>query len=178
MSQLKVNSIVPSGGLPSGANGGIIQVVSTVLTSAASFNVGNGATDNLTGLSASITPSSSSNKILIIYHIQYDTSASNGKGGFRIKRGSTFIGDADSDGANRYECNAGFSANADQDQSMMCSSNSFLDSPSTTSATTYQMCMLGGGTTLDVFINRSRFDGNDIDDPRVTSSLILMEVSV
>jgi len=40
------------------------------------------------------------------------------------------------------------------------------------------MCMLGGGATLDVFINRSRFDGSDSDDPRVASSLILMEVSV
>ena len=34
MSQLKVNSIVPAGGLPSGANGGIIQVVSTTKTDA------------------------------------------------------------------------------------------------------------------------------------------------
>ena len=32
MSQLKVNSIVPAGGLPSGANGGIIQVVSATKT--------------------------------------------------------------------------------------------------------------------------------------------------
>ena len=177
MSQLKVNSIVPVGGLPSGANGGIIQVVSTVLTSAASFNVGNGATDNITGLSATITPSSSSNKVLIIYGIQYDVSVNNGKGGFRIKRGSTVIGNGDSAG-NRYLVNSGFSSNNNEDQSMMSCSNSFLDSPATTSATTYQMCMLGGGTTLDIFINRARSDGNETDDPRAASSLILMEVSV
>ena len=32
MSQIKVNSIVPTGGLPSGANGGIIQPIQTVKT--------------------------------------------------------------------------------------------------------------------------------------------------
>ena len=32
MSQLKVNSIVPSGGLPAGASGGIIQVVQGTTT--------------------------------------------------------------------------------------------------------------------------------------------------
>jgi|TARA_R100000149_G_scaffold2125_1_gene677 hypothetical protein len=177
MSQLKVNSIVPASGLPAGANGGIIQVVSTVLTSAASFNVGNGATDNITGLSASITPSSSSNKVLIIYCISYDISVNNGKGGFRIKRGSTTIGQPDSAGS-RYLVNSGYNAPASQDQTLMMCSNTFLDSPATTSATTYQMCMHGGGTTQNIFINRAISDGNETDDPRATSSLVLMEVSV
>ena len=177
MSQLKVNSIVPVGGLPSGANGGIIQVVSTVLTSAASFNVGNAATDNITGLSASITPSSNSNKILIMYHINYDITNVSAKGGFRIKRGSTVIGNADSAG-NRYLVNSGYGSNNNEDQALMMCSNNFLDSPATTSATTYQMCMHGGGTTQDIFINRARSDGDESDDPRATSSLILMEVSV
>jgi|TARA_R100000278_G_scaffold11190_4_gene12544 hypothetical protein len=157
--------------------GSIIQVVSTVLTSAASFNVGNGATDNITGLSASITPSSSSNKILIMYSISYDISNISAKGGFRIKRGSTVIGNGDSAG-NRYLVNCGYSSNNNEDQALMSCSNNFVDSPSTTSATTYQMCMHGGGTTQDIFINRARSDGNESDDPRAASSLILMEVSV
>ena len=38
MSQLKVNSIVPAGGLPSGSNGGIIQVKQTLKTDAFSMN--------------------------------------------------------------------------------------------------------------------------------------------
>ncbi len=177
MSQIKVDSIVPRGGLPAGANGGIIQVVCTVKTDASSFNVGNGATDDLTGLSASITPSSASNKILVMYNISYDSSQNNGKGGFRIKRDSTYIGDGAS-GGSRYLVNSGFSANSNEDQSMLNTSNSFLDSPSTTSAVTYQMCMHGGGATLDVYVNRARSDANESDDPRTASSLILMEVTV
>ena len=60
----------------------------------------------------------------------------------------------------------------------MINTNSFLDSPATTSATTYQMCMHGGGATQNIFINRSITDGDESDDPRETSSLVLMEVSV
>ncbi len=177
MSQLKVNSIIPVGGLSGSANGGIIQVVTTFFKDAASFNVGNGATDNITGLSASITPSSSSNKVLIIYSISYDISVNSSKGGFRIKRGSTTIGQPDAAG-NRYLVNSGYFAPANQDQSLMINTNSFLDSPATTSATTYQMCMHGGGATQNIFINRSISDSNESDDPRGTSSLVLMEVSV
>ena len=64
MSQLKVNSIVPVGGLSSGANGGIIQVVQSVKTD--TFSTSSSSFTDITGLSATITPSSNSNKILVI----------------------------------------------------------------------------------------------------------------
>ena len=65
MSQLRTNSIVPVGGIPAGASGGgIIQVVQTVKTDDAS-TTSNSYTD-ITGLSVTITPRSTSNKILII----------------------------------------------------------------------------------------------------------------
>ena len=64
MSQLKVNSIVPVGGLPSGADGGgIIQVVEHIKTDTTS-TTSTSFTDT-TGMSASITPSSASNKVLV-----------------------------------------------------------------------------------------------------------------
>ena len=63
MSQLKVNSIVPVGGLPSGANGGIIQTIQTVKTD--TFSTNNSGFTDVTGLSATITPSSNSNKVLV-----------------------------------------------------------------------------------------------------------------
>ena len=69
MSQLKVNSIVPVGGLPSGANGGIIQVVSATKTDTASFS--STSFQSISGLSVTITPSSNSNKILICSHINF-----------------------------------------------------------------------------------------------------------
>ena len=66
MSQIKVDSIIPRGGLPSGASGGIIQMVQTVKT--ASFSKVNTASfSEITGLTVTITPQSASNKILIMY---------------------------------------------------------------------------------------------------------------
>ena len=50
MSQLKVNSIIPAGGLVSGSNGGIIQVVQTVKTD--TFSKQSTAFADITGLSA------------------------------------------------------------------------------------------------------------------------------
>ena len=68
MSQLKVNSIVPVC-LPSGANGGIIQVVQAESTTQVS-TTSNTLVD--TGLSGTITPQSNSNKILIVVSIGWD----------------------------------------------------------------------------------------------------------
>ena len=69
MSQLKVNSIVPVGGLPSGATaGGVIQTVTASTTTQVSQSYSSEGTITTTitdtGLSASITPSSNSSKIL------------------------------------------------------------------------------------------------------------------
>jgi len=52
-----------------GTNGKILQVVSTTVNSKSSYSVGNGAYSTVSGLSAAITPSSSSNKILITVNI-------------------------------------------------------------------------------------------------------------
>ena len=91
MSQLIVNSIVPAGGLPSGSNGGIIQVKQTIKKDVftTSQAVTSGYTD-LTGLSVAITPSSSSNKILVTTQI-YNGAANNAVNFFRLLRGTTFI---------------------------------------------------------------------------------------
>ena len=64
MSQLKVDSIVPRGGLPSGSSGGIIQTKSTIKTDTSSYSVGNGGTSSDV-VTVTITPQSASSKILI-----------------------------------------------------------------------------------------------------------------
>ena len=173
MSELRTNRIIPRDGLPSGSAGGIIQVKSATKTDTYSKPSGTSFLD-VPGLSVSITPTRSDSKILVMYDLCWGIA--DGHGSMRLMRDSTPIKIGDSAG-NRYLVNSGFSSNNNEDQSMMSCSNSFLDSPATTSATTYQMCMLCGGTTLDIFINRARSDGNETDDPRAASSLILMEVS-
>ena len=90
MSQLKVNSIVPTGGLPSGANGGIIQIVHAETTSQVSDTSGSFVDS---GITATITPSSNSSKILVVASMQWFIfrNATETSGSFKLLRGSTTI---------------------------------------------------------------------------------------
>ncbi len=88
MSQLKVNSIIPVAGVPTGGGGGIIQVVQAVKDDTATFTT-TSFTD-ITGLSASITPTSSSSKILVEAFV-YVSNIGNTTGMINIVRGSTNI---------------------------------------------------------------------------------------
>ena len=63
MSQLKVDSIIPRGGLPSGASGGIIQIKQAIRTSVFSQSLGQGVESDIL-VPVTITPQSSSSKIL------------------------------------------------------------------------------------------------------------------
>ena len=60
---------------------------------------------------------------------------------------------------------------------MQSASQNFLDSPSTTSATTYSLKIGGNGTT-GIYINRSSRDSNLAnEDGRYASTITLMEIS-
>ena len=92
MSQLKVNSIVPVGGLPSGANGGIIQTVQTVKSDVTSQSGSSSSTFyDISGMSATITPSSSSNKIMAVVSCVLGASTTGRNNLLRLVRGSTVI---------------------------------------------------------------------------------------
>ena len=133
MSQIKVNSIVPVGGLPSGANGGIIQIVHAETTSQVS-DTGGSYVDS--GVTATITPSSNSSKILVVASMQWFLyrEATETSGSFKLLRGSTAISthtgavhiEADTTGQSRIISEGGYTIQR-------------LDSPSTTSATTYKV---------------------------------------
>ena len=88
------------------------------------------------GLSLTITPSSTSSKILVHYYPQFRMQASsNDTGiGFRVLRGSTAL-DQDAQTYQQYTY-AGSGANSEWRGSVPFM---YLDSPSTTSATTYKV---------------------------------------
>ena len=133
MSQIKVNSIVPTGGLPAGANGGIIQIVYAETTTKVSDTSGNFVD---TGITATITPSSNSSKILVVASVQWflfrESTETNGS--FKLLRGSTAISTHD----NAVHIEAGTTG-----QSRIISEGGYtiqrLDSPATTSATVYKV---------------------------------------
>lgn len=114
MSQLKVNSIVPSGGLPSGANGGIIQMVTSHMKTRQSIS----ASTNFqaTGLSATITPSSNNSKILIVINGVYNVfnaTATQYMTRFKLYNGSSEITDANSTGSTNNQWKTMFEVSAD-----------------------------------------------------------------
>ena len=64
-SELRVNRIIPVNGVPTGGGGGIIKIVQAQYASSVSLTT---TTYVDTGLTATITPTSSSNKILVIMY--------------------------------------------------------------------------------------------------------------
>lgn len=153
-----------------GTTGSIIQVVQTVLTTTFS-GAANGTALLVTGLAATITPSSATNKILIIGHIMYASSGTTYGGWF--KRGSTDIGLGDGAGS-RQRVSMGMSFPGDTNQSNTFV-YSYLDSPLTTNATTYQFYVNNDNTNA-IYINRSVSDSDNTTGKRGISTVTLMEV--
>ena len=167
--------VVAGGALPAGS---ILQVVSTTKTDTFSASVAQGAFSPVTGLSASITPSSTSSKILIMATISTGEVSTSASATYRLMRGATAIdiGDAAS---NRTPASGANSATGTfANEQMNTGSVLFLDSPATTSATTYSI-EVGHtrGATVSVFVNRTNADGDVSYIPRTSSTITLMEVA-
>ena len=88
---LKTDKIFPRNGQVSGAQGGIIQVVSST-TTAADTNSTAAATWWKTGATCAITPQSASNKILIFGHVSGGVTGPQYNIGVGIYRTNTLIG--------------------------------------------------------------------------------------
>ena len=181
-SKLKVNLINDSGdnniitsdgsGVITSSKFKIGQVVQTVKTDTATVTTN--AFADISGMSVSITPSSTSSKVLItgVVSISVDTT-SEPLAAIRMMRDSTEIGV--STGASSTNTTALFDTDFGDDsqieRGMMHIPLNFLDSPSTTSSTTYKV----QGTTFNtgsLLLNRRGVN----DTVRTISSITLMEV--
>ena len=125
-SELRVDRIIPVNGVPTGGGGGIIQVVQDTINSETSTA---NTTYTESGLSLSITPTSTSSKILVLFNLPVQKGASN----LRISVG-LFRNGSEIYLANREACFNNLSSQATETVSGM-----FLDSPATTSAVTYDV---------------------------------------
>jgi len=135
MSQIKVDSIVPRGGLPSGSQGGIIQIQHTLFKTHTSFSTVSSMTD--IGLSCTITPQSSSNHILCHFGVRM-SAAGAARYGFNLVRGSTTLDTGNTDNSVVFSSLIDGTVNGDRGAAYP---NAFyLDTGiSTTSATTYKV---------------------------------------
>ncbi len=172
MSTLKVNSIIPTGGVPTGGGGGIIQIKQAVKTD--TFSMLNETFTDVTGLSVSITPTSSSSKIMIRYGGCIG-SGTNRIGHIRLLRGSTAIFIGDQGESNQARA----SSTCVQNNTYYVSAfgGEFLDSPSTTSATTYKLQIAAGDQDFQVHVGRCHGNSNEFSRSKTPSFITVMEVS-
>jgi len=175
---LKVNAGANGYEFGAVAGGKILQVVQSAKTDTASWSA-HATTRVATGLSASITPSATSSKILIQYMINIGYEHDNSQYYLHLFRGSTEINNGDASSARKQAHNGwggSFQANLEEYMSNT-QSGMFLDSPSTTSATTYSIKHTDATSTGTYYINRSHRDNNGNGyDPRFVSNMVLMEV--
>ena len=176
MSQIKVNSIIPVAGVPTGGGGGIIQIKQTVKTD--TFTTNSTSLVDITGMNVAITPTSTSSKVLVLVSYCHSHTQSNRWSLFTLLRGSTqiYLGDASSSRSRASTFNSLIGASGDS-VDMKSSQICFLDSPNTTSATTYKMQCKTQDTSNYLTFNRSGGDGNANYSGRTPSSITVMEVS-
>jgi hypothetical protein len=161
------------------AGGKVLQVVSTTKTD--TFTMSSSTFAEVTGLTATITPSATSSKILIICQLSA-VGASNRESMARLIRGATPIAVGDSAGS-RIQATAdiaGQNYGADLgDGAVRTSVLSTLDSPNTASAIVYGI-EVRAGTNISsntVYVNRSAVNSDSVRFSRTISSITLMEIS-
>ncbi len=171
---LTVNSgaTAPEWKTPSGG-GKVLQVVSTAKTDSFSASTGAGTYTDITGLSVSITPSNATSKILIIAMVSGSGAIGSNFAAVQLVRASTAIALADTAGSRLSSSSQLAQIGAD---SMTALPITFLDSPSTTSATTYKIQGCSAGGTGTVYINRSTTDANNSSSIRGVSTITVLEI--
>jgi hypothetical protein len=175
MSTIKTNAIQTTAGKPIlNSTGSILQVVST--TKSDVFTTTSTTMVDVTGLSASITPSSTSNKILVCYSVHLGQTGQHFLMAGDITRNGTAIAIADAAGS-RQRATFGTQDNGAVHGGTDNYSGQYLDSPSSTSSQTYQI-RVRAESPQTVWVNRgNEADGDSIVTQRLISMITLMEVS-
>jgi hypothetical protein len=147
----------------------VLQIKSTTKTD--TFTTTSTTFTDVTGLSIAITPSSATNKIFVLATLATGNNSTEAMM-LRLMRDSTAIAVGDAAGS-RVQVTTGFyNANSDN---MNTSAMSFLDSPATTSATTYKVQIRGTGAAT-MAVNRSANDTNAATGSRGVSTITVFEV--
>jgi hypothetical protein len=159
------------------SHGKILQVVSTTETGTFSASVALGAYSTA-AISTTITPSSTASKVLILAQVSVRAPSSAVADAALYRGGSVLTGAIGGAAGSRRRGTSASGAGDGADRLVPTIPIMYLDSPNTTSATTYDV-RLGhnqNGTTT-VYLNRSDSDPDFGSIARPISSLTLIEVS-
>lgn len=169
MAATKLTGQVPDANAPSGS---VVQVVQayksdTFTTTSSSFTT-------ITGLSASITPLNSSNRILVVISVNGSQQVGANDAYLGIFRDSTQIALGDASGTRIRSTGQLMTSNAGWSTTVTFN---FVDSPATASSITYTVQTRTNGVNT-VYINRGVTDSDgSIGSGRTPSSIILMEIA-
>jgi hypothetical protein len=144
--------------------GGVFNVVSTTKTDV--FSMDSTAYTDVTGLSVTITPSSTTSKILVIANISTGNIGAN-HNTFSIVRNSTLIAQPPTD---TYSGSIGVSLTSSTD--FKSASLTHLDSPNSTSPQTYKIQMKTSNGAATAYVNRR----GDLASVSAVSSITVIEV--
>jgi len=152
-----------------GIGSNVVQVIKTdtFTSTSTSFTA-------VTGMAATITPTTNTSKILIIVQVSHGQNGTAAYGNFKVTGGNTatYVGDTV---GNRISAVFGGFSNSALGAVLLSAPIVYLDSPTTTSPTTYQLEVRTPSSS--VFINRSATDTNSTDFTRGASSITLIEVA-
>jgi hypothetical protein len=166
---------ISAASLPAGS---ILQIVQTVKTD--SFATAATVTDTpVTGLTVTITPTSSTSKILVIVNLSMISENTQG-GAPKLTRGGTAIAGALAAAAGSRSLGSfgggGYRGAGSGYLGMIFGQSlSYLDSPATTSATTYGVTV--SSLSLGTYVNRSGADTDATDSLRTVSYITAMEIA-
>jgi hypothetical protein len=160
-------------GFPAGS---VLQVVSTFKDNVFSSSLSPGTFVDVTGFSASITPKSSSNKVLIV--VSFNLNGGTLAGTAKLLRDSTLISNGVTAGNRTSASIIAVSSAGDLNRGVPASIV-FFDSPATTSSVTYKLQIgnIEGTTTGTFYFNTSGADANFSYIARSGSSITLMEIA-
>lgn len=166
---------IPSAALPTGS---VLQVASTTKTDTTSFASANTNTFvDITGMSVTITPTSATSKIFVMFTIQVSQSTT-ASVHVRLVRDSTAISIGDSASNRLRDTVFTRPASTPYDYDSQNLAANFLDSPSTTSATTYKLqATLGSSYNGTFYLNRVKLDDDQDYTTRTASTITVMEIA-
>jgi len=153
---------------PQNKAGTVLQVVQGTTSTQVT---GNSTSYTDTSLTATITPSKTSSKILVIVNQQlgFDAATDGGGGGLRLMRGATEILTSTADATGPYDFFLG-AAGATAVSFFHRAALSYLDSPGTTSAVVYK-------TQVRSYDNAATYTCQLDEATDGTSTIILMEIA-
>jgi hypothetical protein len=154
--------------------GSVLQVVQTVKTN--TFTTASLSPTDVTGMSVSITPTSATSKVLIMFYVGLVGNTTSGQGTeLWLLRDSTQLNTGDADGARTRVTAAQINGGTNYDSSPVAIV--FLDSPATTSATTYKIQLATQDAGTAVFNRRGDDASSSASYQRSGASIIVMEIA-